>query len=172
MNLLRGFSKNHFIPKYSFQTRPVARIQTCYLPKLHEHKFDSHLPYTNHVNKFTMLFAGVLNSRTNSFTPGEHDTNQQMTQATTSKSQKGRSSQHPKSGPTKPRDNISRRRSYKLEHIKFFLLVFLNVQNMFVNNFGSLQGSKQQIQARIRYHQHNRGCGQHFSLFLTHLETF
>jgi len=24
VNLLRGFSKNHFIPKYSFQTCPVA----------------------------------------------------------------------------------------------------------------------------------------------------
>jgi len=28
-HLLRGFSKNHFIPKYSFQTWLVARIQPC-----------------------------------------------------------------------------------------------------------------------------------------------
>jgi len=92
MNLLRGFSKNHFIPKYSFQTCHVARIQTCHLPKIHEHKFDSHLPDTTHVNKLTMLFAKVLNSRTNSFAPREHDTNPEMTQATTCKSQKGQSS--------------------------------------------------------------------------------
>ena len=44
-HLLRGFSQNHFIPKYSFQTWPVARIQPCNLPKLNEHKFASHLPF-------------------------------------------------------------------------------------------------------------------------------
>jgi len=80
-NLLRGFSQNSFIPKYSFQTWPGARIQPCNLPKLNEHNFASHLPYTNHVNKFTMLFVGVLNLRTNSFEPGEHDTNRQITKA-------------------------------------------------------------------------------------------
>jgi len=95
-HLLRGFSQNHFIPKYSFQTWHVTRIQPCNLPKLNEHKCASHLPYTNHVNKLTMLFAGVLNSRTNSFEPGEHDTNRQMTKDTRSTSQKGQSSQDTK----------------------------------------------------------------------------
>jgi len=125
-HLLKGFSQNHFIPKYSFRTWPVARIQPYNLPKLNEHKFASHLPYTNHVNQLTMLFAGVLNSRTNSCEPGEHDTNRQMTKDTTSTSQKGQSSQDTKSGPTKPRERINkRRRSYKPEYHKFFVLVFL-----------------------------------------------
>jgi len=55
------------------------------------------------MNKLTMLFVGVLNSRTNSFEPGKHDTNWQMTKDTTNTSQKGQSSQDTKSGPTKPR---------------------------------------------------------------------
>ena len=80
---------------------------------LNEHTCASHLPYTNHVNKLTMLFAGVLNSRTNSFEHGEHDTNRQMTKDTTRTSQKVQSSQYTKSGPTKPRESINRRRSYK-----------------------------------------------------------
>jgi len=73
-----------------------------------------------------MLFAGVLNSRTNSFEPREHDTNRQMTKDTTSTSQKGQSSQDTKPGPTKPKKRINkRRRSYKSKYHKFFLLVFL-----------------------------------------------
>jgi len=42
-HLLRGFSQNHFILKYSFKTWPVARIQPCNLPKLSEHKCAPHL---------------------------------------------------------------------------------------------------------------------------------
>ena len=91
-HLLRGFSQNHFIPKYYFQTWSVARIQPCNLPKLNEHKFSSHLPYTNHVSKLTMLFARVLNSVTNSFEPREHDTNQHISKDTTNTSQNGQSS--------------------------------------------------------------------------------
>jgi len=116
-HFLRGFSQYHFIPKYSFQTWLVARIQPCILHKLNEHKFVSHLPYINHVNKLTMLFAGALNSMTNSFKPGKHDTNRQITKDTTSTSQKGQSSQDTNSGPTKPRERINKkRRSYKPEY--------------------------------------------------------
>jgi len=75
-----------------------------------------------------MLFAGVLNLRTNSYQPGRHDTNQsnqQMTKGISSTSQKGQPSQYTKSSPTKPQESISRRRrSYKPEYEKFFLLVF------------------------------------------------
>jgi len=54
------------------------------------------------------------------------DTNWQITKNTTSTSQKGQSSQDTKQGPTKPRERINkRRRSYKPEYQKFFLLVFL-----------------------------------------------
>jgi len=42
-HLLIGFSQNHFIPKYSFQTWLVARIQPGNLPKLNEHKLVSHI---------------------------------------------------------------------------------------------------------------------------------
>jgi len=54
------------------------------------------------------------------------DTNPQITKDTTSNFQKGQSSQVTKPGPTKPQDNINKRRSYKPEHLKFFLPVFLN----------------------------------------------
>ena len=61
-HLLRGFFQNHFILKSSFQTWPVARIPPSNLLTLNEHKCVSHLPYTNHVHKLTMLFSGVLHS--------------------------------------------------------------------------------------------------------------
>jgi len=89
-HLLRGFSPKSFvIPKYSFQTWPVSRIHPYEHPKLNEHKFASPLPYINQVNKLTMLFAEVINSRTNSFHPGGRDTNQQITKDPTSTSQIG-----------------------------------------------------------------------------------
>jgi len=128
--LLRGFSQtNHLFPKHSLQPWPISRIHPCELPKLHEHKFVSHpkLRIIFSGNKLTMLFVGVLNSRTNSFQPGEHDTNQsnqQMTKDTSNTSQNGQSSQYTKSNPTKPWESISRRRSYKPKYRKFFLLVF------------------------------------------------
>jgi len=57
---------------------------------------------------------------------GPSYTNRQITKGTTSTSQKGQSSQDTKPGPTKPRERISKRkRSYKSEYQKFFLLVFL-----------------------------------------------
>jgi len=96
--LLRGFSQtNHLFPKYSLQTLPVSRIHPCELLKRHEHKFVSHPKLRNIFSgdKLTMLFAGSLNSRTNSFQPGGHDTNhnnQQMIKDTSSTSQKGQSS--------------------------------------------------------------------------------
>jgi len=71
--LLRGFSQtNHLFPKHSLKLWPVSRIHPCELPKLHEHKFVSHPQLRNIFfgNKLTMLFAGVLNSKTNSFQPG------------------------------------------------------------------------------------------------------
>jgi len=92
--LLKGFSQtNHLFLKCSLQPWPISRIHPCELPKLHEHKFVSHPKHRNIIsgNKLTMLFAGVLNSRTNSFQPGGHDTNQsnqQMTKDTSSTSQK------------------------------------------------------------------------------------
>ena len=128
---LRGFSQtNHLFPKHSPQTWPVSRIHPCELPKLHIHKFISYPKLRNIFfgNKLTMLFVGILNLRTNSFQPGGHDTNQsnqQMTKDTSTTSQKGQSSQYTKSGPTKPRERIIKRReSYKLEYQKFFLLFF------------------------------------------------
>ena len=77
------------------------------------------------MNKLTMLFEGVLNSRRNSFELGEHDTNRQITKDTTSTSQKGQSSQDTRPGPTKPQERINKKRSYKPEYQKFFRLVFL-----------------------------------------------
>jgi len=53
-----------------------------------------------------------------------NQSNQQMTKDTSSTSQKGQSSQYTKLGPTKPRESISRRRSYKPEYHKLFLMVF------------------------------------------------
>jgi len=128
--LLRGFSQtNHLFPKHSLQPWPVSRIHPCELPKLQEHKFVSHPKFKNifSANKLTMLLAGVLNSRTNSFHPGGHDTNQsnqQMTKEKSRTSQKGQSSQYTNLDPTKPRESINGRRSYKPEYQKFFLLVF------------------------------------------------
>ena len=78
-HLLRGFlSPSFFIPKYSFPTWLVIRAHPFELPKLKEHKFVSHpTPCTIlYVNKLAMLFAWVLNSRSNSLKPGGHDTNQ------------------------------------------------------------------------------------------------
>ena len=58
--LLRGLSsKSHFIPKHSFQKLLMSKTYPYELPKLHEHKFTSHIPPCNilYVNKLTMLFA-------------------------------------------------------------------------------------------------------------------
>ena len=63
-----------------------------------------------------------------------------MTKDTTSNFQKGQSSQVTKSSPTKPRDNISRRKSYKPEHLKFFLLIFLNDYKYVVNSWAHFGG--------------------------------
>jgi len=49
-----------------------------------------------------MLFTGVLNSRSNSFQLGGHDTTQldkEITKDTTDTSQLSQSSQHPRQGP-------------------------------------------------------------------------
>jgi len=59
-HLLRAFSpKNHFIPKYSFQTWPIYRTHPYELPNLNEHKLASHPIYRNvsifFVNKLTMF---------------------------------------------------------------------------------------------------------------------
>jgi len=73
-----------------------------------------------------MLCAGLLNSWTNSFAPGEHDTNPQRPQnqihkkMTKDANYEG-SSQQPKE------DLIDRRNGQGPEHLKFFLLVFLNI---------------------------------------------
>jgi len=55
----------------------------------------------------------------------ESDTYQQISKDPTSTSQIGQSSRYAKSGLTKPRESISRRRTrYDLKYQKFFLLVF------------------------------------------------
>jgi len=93
--LLRGFSQaNNLFPKHSLQTWPVSRIYPCELPKLHEHKFVLHPKLRNIFsrNKLIMLFARVLNLRTNSFQLGGLDTNhksQKMSKNTLRTSQKG-----------------------------------------------------------------------------------
>jgi len=95
----------------------------------HEHKFASQLIYRNQMNKLTMLFVGVQNSRSNSFQLGGHDTNQidkQMNKDTTKTSQLGQSSQHPRQSPTKHQKDLNKRRiRHKPELEIFFLLVFL-----------------------------------------------
>ena len=71
-HLLRGFlSPSLFIPKYSFPTWLVRKAYPFKLPKLKEHKFVSHpTPCTIlYVNKLTMLFVGILNSRSNFVKP-------------------------------------------------------------------------------------------------------
>jgi len=78
-HILRGFSpKSHFIPKYSFQTWPIYRTHSYELLKFNEHKLASHPKSRNvsifSMNRLTILFSGVLNSRSNSFQLEGHDT--------------------------------------------------------------------------------------------------
>ena len=86
------------------------------------------------VNKLTMLFTRVLNSRSNSFQLGGHDTTQlakQMTKDTRGTSHFDQSSQLTRQGPTKYRKGLNRRRTgHKLEHQMFFLLIFLQEKNV------------------------------------------
>jgi len=66
------------------------------------------------VKKLTMLFTGFLNSRSNSFQLGGHDTNQvhkQMTKDTKDTSHLDRSSQHTRQDPTKPHNDLSRKKN-------------------------------------------------------------
>jgi len=84
-HLLRGFSsKSHLIPKYYSQTWLVSKTHPYELPNLNEHKFTSHSISRNilYMNKLTMLFTGVLNSRLNSFQLGGHETSQLAKQLT------------------------------------------------------------------------------------------
>ena len=138
-HLLRRFSKtNNFFPKHSLQTWFVSRIHPYELPKLPEHKFALHPKHRNisifYVNKLTMLFTRVQNSRSNSFQLGGHDTthiSKQITKDTRDTSHFDQSSQHPRQGPTKCRKNLSRRRTgHRPEHQMFFLLVFLQDKNV------------------------------------------
>jgi len=76
------------------------------------------------MNKLTMLSAGVLNLRSNSFQLGGHDTNQLDKQMT--KEQNTQSSQHARQDPTKPQKSLSRRRTrHGPKYQLLFLLVFL-----------------------------------------------
>jgi len=126
-HLLRGLSsKIHFIPKSSFQKWLVSRTYPYELPKLHENKFTSHTPPCNilYVNKLTMLFAGVLNSRSNSLQLGGHDTIQvakKMTKDSRDNSQCEQSSQQSSQGPTKYQMDLTRRITWhRPEHQLFF----------------------------------------------------
>jgi len=136
-HLLRGFSSQRFvIPKHSFQTWSIKRTPSYTLPTLQEHKLNSHPnPCTIlYVNKLCMLSAEVLNLRSNSLKPGEHDTNQDNKKMTKDANYE-RSSQHSS-------ENLTRgRNGQRPEHLKFFLLLFLRIKQV-VNNSGSLWGSK------------------------------
>ena len=76
-HLLRGFFTKHFIPKYSLQTCHVARILTYHLLALNESK--SSLPFSSSTvlldSKLPLLYAGVLNSRSNFLQLAGHDVN-------------------------------------------------------------------------------------------------
>ena len=83
--LLRGFSQqNHFFLKHPLQSWHVSRTIPYELPKLHAHKFVAHPNLRNifSVYKLTMLFAGVLNSRSNSLQLGGHDVSQKYMKMT------------------------------------------------------------------------------------------
>jgi len=76
-----------------------------------------------------MLFSRVLNSRSNSFQLGGHDTTQldkEITKDTKITSQLSQLSLHPRQDPTKLQKDLSRRRTgHRPKHQMFFLLVFL-----------------------------------------------
>jgi len=68
LHLIRSFSRQiPFDPTHSLQTLHVTRTIPPKLLKFNEHKFPAQLTYINQVNKLTMLFAGVLYFRSNSF---------------------------------------------------------------------------------------------------------
>ena len=98
-NPSKGLHQNPFDHTHSLQTLHVTRTIPPRLLKFNKHKFASQITYINQVNKLTMLFAGVLNSRSNSFQLGGHDANhldKQMTRDTINTSQLSQSSQHPR----------------------------------------------------------------------------
>jgi len=125
-HLLRSFFTKHFIPKYSFQTCFVPRIPTYHLPNINKHKLASPLTYPTHVNKLTVFCAGLLNSWTNSFAPGEHDVNPQRLQKQVQKKMT-KDANHEGSSQQGKENLISRRNGQGPEHLKFFLLVFFNI---------------------------------------------
>jgi len=88
-----------------------------------------------------MLFAGVLNLRSNSLKSGEHDTiqaNKKMTKDSHDHSHYEKSSQLSSEDPTKDLTNLTRRRNgQRPEHQMFFLLVFLRIKQV-VNKLDSL----------------------------------
>jgi len=117
-HLLKGFLTKYFIPQSSFQACLVARIQPYHLPKLKNNKFASPIHSPTNVRKLTLLFAGIINSWTNSFVPGEHDENKKYMKMTKNAIFEGSSQQAFK-------DAINRRNDHGPQHLKFFLLVFL-----------------------------------------------
>ena len=148
IHLLRGFiSPSPFIPNYFFPKWLVCRDSPFELPKLKEHKFVSlSTPCTLlYVNKITTLFAGVLNSRSDSQKPRGHDTiqaNKDMTKDSHDHSHYEKSSQLSNEDPTKDLADLTRRRNgQRPEHQMFFLLVFLKLKHV-VNNLDSLYRSK------------------------------
>jgi len=145
LHLIRNFSHQiPFDPTHSLQTVHVTRTIPPKLLEFNEHKLASQLTYRNQVNKLTMLFVEVLNSRSNSFQLGGHDTTQldkQMPKDTMNTSQSGQSYQHPRQGPAKLQKDLNRRRiGHRAEHQMFFLLSLK--RQVYVNKLGSLWGSK------------------------------
>jgi len=125
-HLLRGFFTKYFIPKYSFQTCLIARIPIYHFPNIKNHKFDSPLPYPSHVNKLVVFCEGLLNSWTNFFALGELDANPHRPQKQVHKKMI-KDDNFEGSSQQSNEDLINRRNGQGPEHLKFFLLVFLNI---------------------------------------------
>jgi len=85
-----------------------------------------------YVNKLTLLYAEVLNLRSNSHKLGGHDTiqaNKKMTKDSNYHSHYEKSSQLSSEDPTKDlADLIKRRDGQRPEHRMFFLLIFLRIK--------------------------------------------
>jgi len=104
------------------------------LPTLQEHQFTSHSIIRNilYVNKLSMLFARVLNSKSNYLQLGGHDIIQedkQMTKDSRDNSHGEQSSHQSSQSPTKDLTDLTiRRTGHTPEHQLFFLLVFLKIK--------------------------------------------
>ena len=123
-HLLRGlFPKNIIIPKQSFPTWSVYRTSFSELSTLKNVK--SSLPFFSSTvlfdSKLNLLYAGVLNSWSDSLQLGGHDTTHIHNKMTMDANLEG-SSQQAKE------DSINKRNGQGPKHLKFFLLVVLTLR--------------------------------------------